>query len=432
MSDPNDARLRALERENAQLRRAVEELSILNELSVAIASTQSTDDLIRVIIKRSIKSLHAEQGVITLVGEDESDPTKTLVRTMASSGDREAYSPSQNLLGWMHINKSPLVVNDTQNDPRFPGVKWPASIKSILCVPLVVHSRLIGILTLYNKKRGDFSNEDQRLLSILAGQSAQVVERTRLYEEEAKLATVRQELNLAYEIQMNLLPSVSPTIPGYQVAGTSIPAQSVGGDYFDYIPVEDGRMALTVGDVSGKGMPAALLMSNLQATLRSQALNGDTISNTIAQTNTLLCENIRKGSFVTLFFGVLNPAEHVLDFANAGHNRPHIRRADGSVETLEQGGLVLGFKKDMPYVQDRIDIRPGDLLFIYSDGIPEAMNAGRTQFGDDRLKELVASADSATAQQFVDTVLERVREHAGDYPQNDDITMIAVKRLEDA
>ncbi|NNF03098.1 MAG: SpoIIE family protein phosphatase [Rhodothermales bacterium] len=431
MSDPNEARLRALERENAQLRRAVEELSILNELSVAISSTQSTDELIRVIIKRSIKSLHAEQGVITLVGEDESDPTKTLVRTMASSGDREAYSPSQNLLGWMHINKSPLVVNDTQNDPRFPGVKWPTSIRSILCVPLVVHSRLIGILTLYNKKRGDFSNEDQRLLSILAGQSAQVVERTRLYEEEAKLANVQQELNLAYEIQMNLLPSVSPTIPGYEVSGTSIPAQSVGGDYFDYIPVEDGRMALTVGDVSGKGMPAALLMSNLQATLRSQALNGNTISDTIAQTNTLLCENIRKGSFVTLFFGVLNPAEHIFDFSNAGHNRPHIRRSDGSVETLDLGGLVLGFKKDIPYKQDRVTLHPGDLLFIYSDGIPEAMNANRSQFGDDTLIDLVASAKSASAEQFVKTVLERVREHAGDYPQNDDITMIAVKRLED-
>jgi sigma-B regulation protein RsbU (phosphoserine phosphatase) len=432
MSDQNEARLKALERENAQLRRAVEELSILNELSVAISSTQSTDELMRAITKRSIKALHAEQGVITLVGEDESDPTKTLVRTMASSGDREAYSPSQNLLGWMHINRKPLVINDTKNDPRFPGVKWPSGISSILCVPLVVHSRLIGILTLYNKKRGEFSSEDQRLLSILAGQSAQVVERTRLYEEEKKLASVRQELDLAYEIQMNLLPSVAPSIPGYQLAGTSIPAQSVGGDYFDYIPVEDGRMAVTVGDVSGKGMPAALLMSNLQATLRSQALNGDTISNTIAQTNTLLCKNIRRGSFVTLFFGVLNPSGHTMDFSNAGHNRPHIRRADGSVETLQQGGLVLGFKKDIPYTQHRVELRPGDLLFVYSDGIPEAMNSSREQFGDERLIELLRDEGTGTPETFVETVLERVREHAGDYPQNDDITMIAVKRLADA
>jgi sigma-B regulation protein RsbU (phosphoserine phosphatase) len=197
MSDLNNPPLDALERENQQLRRAVEELSVLNELSIAISSSRGTEEVIQTIIRRSIKAVGAEQGVITMVGDDVSDPTKTLVRAMASSGDREAYSPDQNLLGWMYINRKPLVINQPRSDSRFQGVKWSESVRSLVSVPMQVHSRLIGILTLYNKKRGgEFSTGDQRLLSILAGQSAQVVETARLYEEEKKLATVQQELRI--------------------------------------------------------------------------------------------------------------------------------------------------------------------------------------------------------------------------------------------
>jgi GAF domain-containing protein len=197
MSDLNNPPLDALERENQQLRRAVEELSVLNELSIAISSSRGTEEVIQTIIRRSIKAVGAEQGVVTMVGDDVSDPTKTLVRTMASSRDREAYSPDQNLLGWMYINRKPLVINQPRSDSRFQGVKWSESVRSLVSVPMQVHSRLIGILTLYNKKRGgEFSTGDQRLLSILAGQSAQVVETARLYEEEKKLATVQQELRI--------------------------------------------------------------------------------------------------------------------------------------------------------------------------------------------------------------------------------------------
>ncbi len=269
MTDQNSGNSTALERENQQLRRAVEELSVLNELSIAISSSRGTDEVIQTIIRRSIKAISAEQGVITMVRDDVSDPTKTLVRTMASSGDREAYSPDQNLLGWMYINRKPLVINDPANDNRFQGVAWNSSVRSLISVPLQVHSQLIGILTLYNKKRGgDFSAGDQRLLSILAGQSAQVIETARLYEEEKKLATVQQELNIAFEIQTNLMPSETPEINGFDLAGVSVPAQSVGGDFFDYIQIDDYHWGIGLGDVSGKGMPAALLMSNCQATLR--------------------------------------------------------------------------------------------------------------------------------------------------------------------
>ena len=430
MSDLSQARLDSLERENRQLHRAVEELSILNELSIAISSSRGSDEVIRTIIRRSIKAISAEQGVITLVGEDASDPTRTLVRTMASSGDREAYSPDQNLLGWMYINRKPLVVNDPKNDERFQGVSWTDSVRSLVSVPMQVHSRLIGILTLYNKKHGaEFSTEDQRLLSILGGQSAQVIETARLYEEEKKLITVQQELNLANEIQTNLLPLKAPEIKGYDLAGVSIPAQSVGGDYFDYIKIDDYHWGLCVGDVSGKGMPAALMMANAQATVRGQSTFGLSVHETVERSNKLLSDSIRRGSFLTLFYGVLDVVSGVYTYSNAGHNRPYVCRADGTLETLTLGGLVVGFIGTQTYGEESFTFGPGDTLFIFSDGVTEAMNEAHDQFEEERLEAILKGMGDATAQQYIDRVHSAVKKHADGAPQNDDITMLVVKRV---
>ncbi len=422
--------LESLERENSQLRRAVEELSVLNELSAAIGASRGMEDIIQTIIRRSIKAVRAEQGVVTLVGEDSTDPTKTLVRTMASSSDNTAYSPDQNLLGWMHLNRKPLVINDPPSDRRFQGVKWPDSIRSIVAAPMLVHSRLTGILTLYNKKHSDgFSMEDQRLLSILAGQSGQVVENARLSEEEKKLVTMQQELLFANEIQMNLLPGVAPPVDNYELAGISIPAQDVGGDYYDYIPIDKGRIAITVGDVSGKGLPAALMMSNVQATLRGQAQFGVSVHETIERSNHLLTQSVRKGTFVTLFYGVLDPNEHTIHYSNAGHNRPYILRYNDELETLTLGDLVLGFVGTQTYREEVTSLDVGQFLFIFSDGVTEAMNSAHDQFDESRLEPLLISLKESSAQEIIDAVGEAIRKHAAGHPQNDDITMLCLKRL---
>ena len=158
----------------------------------------------------------------------------------------------------MHLNKRPLLSNSPRADERFRGITWDPSIHSILCVPLMVKSALIGVLTAYNKKDDrEFTEEDQRLLAIIAMQSGQVVENARLYEEEKKLLTMEEEVRLASVIQIELLPQEAPSIPHYDIAGTSIPAQQVGGDYFDFIPVEEFSLAVCLGDVSGKGLPAS-------------------------------------------------------------------------------------------------------------------------------------------------------------------------------
>jgi len=267
------------------------------------------------------------------------------------------------------------------------------------------------------------------LLSILAGQSAQVIETARLYEEEKKLATVHQELSLAYEIQTNLLPSKAPTILGFDVAGVSIPAQSVGGDYFDYIKIDDYHWGMALGDVSGKGMGASLLMANCQATLRGQAQFGLSVHETVERSNRLLSDNIRRGSFVTLFYGVLDAISGQFRFTNAGHNKPYVHRADGSLDMLTIGGLVVGFIGSQKYKEDSIILGKGDTLFIFSDGVTEAMNHAHEQFEEERLEGILKNMGDVSAQAYIDTVYAAVKKHAAGAPQNDDITMLVVKRL---
>jgi serine phosphatase RsbU (regulator of sigma subunit) len=421
---------RALERENQRLRRAVEELSVLNELATAIGASRDLQEIMHKIIRRSLRAVQAEQGTITLVEEGNQDPLRTLVRTSTSSATQRSFRPNDSLIGWILLNRKPLAVNAPLQDERFRNTPWHDSIRSILCVPMVAQGRIMGVLTLYNKKHEDgFTEEDQRLVAILAGQSAQVVENARLYQEEQELLRVQEELRLAFQIQITLLPSTTPTLDGYDIAGTSIPAQSVGGDYFDFIPVSDNRLGLCVGDVAGKGLPAAMLMANIQATVRSLALTGDPVSLLLERSNRLLCQRLQKHMFVTLFYGELDAVTHRFVYANAGHNRPYLIRAGAPPAVLTGGNLVLGFMPEHAYSEYRIDLQAGDVLCIYSDGITEAMDIAREQYGDQRLTTLLQQHAGASADAILQAVLQDVKTFTGSAPQGDDITAVVVKRV---
>ena len=416
--------------ENRRLKRAVEELSILNDLARAIGASVNLQDIMRTIIHRSIRAIRAEQGVITLVDHRSHDVMKTLVRTMASSAQSPQYHFSQSLLGWMHLNKKPLTVNDPKTDERFRGVQWDESIRSLLCVPMMVKSTLVGVLTVYNKRDGaSFTEEDQRLLAIIAGQSAQIVENARLYEEEQALQRMKEEVRLAATIQMDLLPKSSPTIPGYDIAGKSIPAQLVGGDAYDFIPVDETHIAVCLADVSGKGLPASLLMANVQATLRGQTLASSTAAVCVQRANTLLHQSTSSDKFVTLFYSRLDTANHTLTYCNAGHDNPFHFSGNRAPARLGTGGRVLSIMEDFPYSEEAVPLAPGDVIVVYSDGITEAVNPAAVQFGDARIESIVSGCRSQDAAGIIESIIGAVRTHAGTAPQADDMTIVVIKRL---
>ncbi|MFV1980781.1 MAG: GAF domain-containing SpoIIE family protein phosphatase, partial [Rhodothermia bacterium] len=374
-------------------------------------------------------AVDASQGVVTLVDSSEQSTLKTLVRTTSDSGERRPFHLNESVLGWMMINKGPLMLNDPRSDDRFRGVKWDESVMSMLAAPLMIKSRLTGVITVYNKRHGGrFTDDDQRLLSIIAAQSAQIVENARLVEEERALTRVREELRLAHDIQVALQPSESPHVPGYDMDGVNVPARTVGGDYLDFISIGTDRTAVVVGDVSGKGLPASLLMANVQATLRGQAEWCDRASQCVGRANELLCRSVRRGNFVTLFYGVLEHDTHKVRFSNAGHNRPFLVNPGAEPVMLEKGGLVLGVKSDFEYFEDEIDMVPGSVLCIYSDGVSEAMNTRREEFSEQRLAAVLAERSNGSAREIRDAILSAVEEFAAGAPQHDDVTILILKR----
>jgi sigma-B regulation protein RsbU (phosphoserine phosphatase) len=420
-----------LREENSRLRKAVEELSILTELSRVISSTMTLNAVIENVVMRSVKAIRGQQGMITLVDEQAPTEMKTLIRAQDSSANQQQFHLNQNILGWMMINKKPLLTNDFASDQRFSGVRTDTDVRSLLCVPLLVRNRLIGILAVFNKTdSAGFTEDDKRLLSIIATQSGQILENARLYEQEKSLQVMQEQIRLASVIQLDLLPKKFPSIPHYEIAGKSIPAQQVGGDYFDFISVDEKRLAICLGDVSGKGLPASLLMANLQATLRGQTLVAASARECIIRSNKLLFESTSSEKFATLFYGILDWQNHQFQYCNAGHDHPYLISDGKELRRLSTGGIILSIMDSFPFEEETVSLQPADTLVIYSDGIPEAMNSNHEMFSEERLCELILRHHALPATQLMDAIVAEVKTHAGPHPQSDDMTLVVVKRKE--
>jgi sigma-B regulation protein RsbU (phosphoserine phosphatase) len=422
------------EEEVHRLRRAVEELTILNEIATAINSTMLVQHIVDLIVRKCLKFLDVEQAAVMLLDEEKGKrPFQTMVRLADTSTSVLPFRLDAQLTGWMLKNQKPLMINALQQDDRFKEFSTsPFPIRSLLAVPLLAKGRMTGLLTVFNKKSEQgYTPDDQRLLSIIGAQSAQIIENTRLLEKEKTLLQMQKEMQTAYDIQVNLLPKENPQLPHYDIAGTSIPAQVVGGDYFDFIPINANRLAVCLGDVSGKGLPAALLMANLQATIRGQTLLNPPPKDCLCRSNRLLFQCTDSQKFATLFYGILDVENHQFCYSNAGHNRPFFFRENQEPKSVEGAGLALSFLEDVSYPQEQIDFQPDDVLLIYSDGITEAMNHQEEEYGEERLRELVHSIRRETVQEIIRKVLDSVKKYTAGQPQMDDMTLVVIKRRMD-
>lgn len=278
----------------------------------------------------------------------------------------------------------------------------------------------------------DIPNEDELGdLAAAVNEMAAAVKRGRA--EASKREVLERELAVAREIQERLLPHVMPSVPGFEISGTSLPSQQVGGDYFDFLDLEDGRLGIAIADVSGKGIPAALLMANLQAILRGQAEESGDVSAVLARVNGFLVRSTDPHMFVTFFYGILDRAKAVFLSSNAGHNPPLLLRADGRTERLSAGGLLLGFLAVQDYAQQETELRPGDIVVLFTDGITEASAPGAPDrpdrfFGEERLIEVVRGNAGRAAGEIQTAILDAVAAHTAGAPQGDDITLVIIKR----
>jgi serine phosphatase RsbU (regulator of sigma subunit)/anti-sigma regulatory factor (Ser/Thr protein kinase) len=337
--------------------------------------------------------------------------------------------PNDPLLAYFQSASEAVDIDELELDsPALRELK-AAGVK--LAVPLVSQGELIGVLNLGPRlSEQDYSSDDRKLLDKLAAQAAPALRVAQLVREQKAEAATRQrfeqELEVARLIQQNFLPRELPDLPGWQIAAYYRPAREVGGDFYDVIPLPDGRVAFVVGDVTDKGVPAALVMSATRSVLRASAQRLVEPGAVLERVNDHLCPDMPEKMFVTCLYGVLDPVSGHLRFANAGHDLPYVKTAEGVVE-LRARGMPLGLMPGMAYEEKEATLEPGDSVLLHSDGIVEAHDPERDMFGFPRLKETMA--DVAGGQELIDRVLSDLEAFTGaEAEQEDDITMVTLQR----
>jgi serine phosphatase RsbU (regulator of sigma subunit) len=286
-------------------------------------------------------------------------------------------------------------------------------------------------LVLFNKESRNgtvnFDETDRVLLTGLTRQVRVTMENRYLYRQSLEQERLRQELAVAASIQRALMPTTFPRLSGFEIDGFSIPCKEVGGDFYHCIPLENGRLALVVGDVSGKGIPAALLVSTLHASLHAYLDSQISLAEMGRKLNSFIYESSTDNKFITCFIGILNTATGELEVLNAGHEPPLIRRHDGSLDEISSGGLPLGvFDDNLPLDCERLRLEAGDTLLVFTDGIPDAMNEAGEDFGKERILDFLRRPETLKASELIRQVREEVIRFAGDEPLTDDLTLLAV------
>ncbi|OGF14271.1 MAG: hypothetical protein A2W00_03840 [Candidatus Eisenbacteria bacterium RBG_16_71_46] len=417
--------------------RLMAELEFLSELAMSVASNTELQPILDWIVQKTTGMLRADEGSIKLLGPDSgSTMAKTIVRKsdeLSSGSWPTAIGTS--VMGFLLATGEALATPDLRADPRFGGLKSVESqVRSVLAVALRVDNRVTGMLAVTNRQPGrQWTHEEIQLLSIVAGSSAGVIEQARLrlvaiekkrLEEENR--RMERELDLARDIQMGLVPAAPLRAGPWETHGLVVPARQVGGDYFDFFPLDEDRFGITIADVSGKGVPAALLMSNVQASLRAFCDGRRSLPEAVRMLNRSVTRAASAGKFVTLFYAEVDHRHGVLRYANAGHNYPLLRRKAGALEELKEGGLLLGLFEEAEYAQGETPFEPGDALLLYSDGVSEAMNARDEQFSDERLYELWSSCSAKSTDEIIPCLFDEVEKFRGNATQSDDMTAVVV------
>lgn len=307
---------------------------------------------------------------------------------------------------------------------------WAHTNSIALSIPIIVRKEFIGIMNIGSKvNNDDFTGHELEIFKTAAENIGIAMQTLQLRKEYAEKQRLDRELEVARDIQMRLLPSVMPTIPGLMLYGASKPCNEVGGDYYDAIPIDDTRSLLAIADVSGKGVGAAMLMANLQASLKIAVRFNTSLKDIAIALNTLVYENTGASEFITFFCGLWDSHKGTIEFVNAGHNPPVIIRADGTTDFLYPTGIGLGMMADSGYTTATVDLRDGDVLVLYTDGIEEAFNPSHEQFGIANIIQAARSSDSKEPCEIAKALLQEVEKFALGMKPYDDMTLIVAKRI---
>jgi serine phosphatase RsbU (regulator of sigma subunit) len=412
-------------------------LALLYRISQTFNSSLDLDEVLNLVLDEVIAATRAERGFLVL-HDAQGQPTVRTARGLdQTSIDDPSFQISRSVVARVAQTGEPVLTSDAQQDTRLNlrDSVLNLRLRSILCVPLLIKNSVTGVVYVDNRLHaGIFSRDDLDLLAAIASNAAIAIENARLYRLAVEKGRLERELQVAREVQTSLMPRGSPQALGWEFAGQWQPAREVAGDYYDFIQDETpNQIGLVIGDVTDKGMPAALFMALTRSTVRACLLRGASPAASLTLANQLIAQDAVDGMFVTLCYAALNLSTGAATFVNAGHNPPLLfHAATGEWETVKRTGLALGILPDAPYTERTLALAPGDFLLLYTDGVTDALNVAGEAFGAERLRATLAAHArtyaAPTAASLLTALELALDDFTGAAAPFDDITLLIARR----
>ena len=410
-------------------------LAAMIEISNGLAQTFSVEDILPKLLDSLFKIFtQADRGFVVMRPKADGPPVVVADKSRRPGGE-ERMRISRTIVEEAMNTKKAILSADAASDERFGMAQSIAdfSIRSMICAPMIgLDGQPVGVIQIDTlNQRARFTDQDLEVLASVASQAAIAIDNAKMHEQVLSQRAMQRDLELARRMQRTLLPKAPPLVPGYLFFDYYQAARQVGGDYYDYVPLPGGRYAVIVGDVAGKGVPAALVMARLSADVRFSLASEPDPAKAIQQINEGFMKHEWEDRFVTMLAAVLNPATNELTMVNAGHMAPFLRRRDGSVLEIgeESAGLPLGVAAGYEYESYSQQLEPGDVLTIFTDGFSEAMNNERDLYGLERLKTQLTSPVGNVAE-FGQHILDDVNKFVDGYDQSDDMCLVVFGRVE--
>lgn len=403
-------------------------LRLMVEISRKISTATERSEVLDFILDSAREVVDYDAAGIFL-----SDEESRTARCVAGRGYGEAVGaevPLANdagIVGWVISTGESVIAAEAEENPHY--LKLREETRGQLTVPIASDGKVIGAFSLERDRPDSFAEKDLEWLTVLATQVAIWIDRARHRRELLEKKRLDEELRIAREVQLSLLPAAAPELAGLDIAGINIPSRDIGGDYYDFIPIVADHLGIVVADVAGKGVPAALIMASFRAFLRAEIRNNYAIRTIFDRVNNLLHEIFQPHQFVTAFYGVLDLERRRFTSSNAGHNPPLLLRPDGRWRELKSGGTVLGLFEGTAYDEQFVDLVPGDVLVLYTDGLIEAENKAGRMYGQQRLRQFVRSHAHLSAAELCEEVYVDMRRFTGESHPDDDTTIVVARVL---